>query len=277
MVPPTPPTIDSASPPEDRSYAASLKNMAETLRISAPTVLDALLGRVTMASCDARLASWSQRLCDHAGIKLHVEGREHVRPGQTYVVMSNHESLYDIPVMFVAMATTGAQGNLRMVTKTELFRIPIFGAAMKNAGFVEIDRKNRQRAIESLAEAKQRLAGGTHVWISPEGTRSKNGALQPFKKGPFQLALDAMLPVLPAALIGTRDVFGEHGWKTTRGVEVKVVLEAPLDPAPYRAMPGKTGRDVLSRDVRAIIEAALERERGEDRPRAARARTAHRR
>ncbi len=127
-----------------------------------------------------------------------------------------------------------------MVTKTELFRIPIFGAAMKNAGFVEIDRKNRQRAIESLAEAKAKLAGGTHVWISPEGTRSKTGELQPFKKGPFQLALDAMLPVLPAALVGTREVLGKHGWRTTRGVDVTVVLNPPLDPAPYRAMPGKT-------------------------------------
>ena len=270
-----PPTTETRPPPNepdrsaseentDRSLAASLKNVGETLRISAPTVLDALLGRVTMAACDARLASWSQRLCDHAGIKLHVEGREHVQPGQTYVVMSNHESLYDIPVMFVAMAEAGgggAAGNLRMVTKTELFRIPIFGAAMKNAGFVEIDRKNRQRAIESLAEAKQKLAGGTHIWISPEGTRSKTGELQPFKKGPFQLALDAMLPVLPAALVGTREVLGKHGWRTTRGVDVKVVLHAPLDPAPYRDMPGKTGRDVLARDVRALLEASLERGR----------------
>ena len=245
----------------DRSLAASLVNVGETLRISAPTVLDALLGRVTMASCDARLALWSQRLCDHAGIKLHVEGREHLRPGQTYVVMSNHESLYDIPVMFVAMAMPGSHGNLRMVTKTELFRIPIFGAAMKNAGFVEIDRKNRQRAIESLNEAKQKLAGGTHVWISPEGTRSTTGELQPFKKGPFQLALDAMLPVVPAALVGTREVHGKHGWRTTRGVDVTVILNAPIDPAPYRAMPGKAGREVLARDVRAIIEASLERGR----------------
>jgi 1-acyl-sn-glycerol-3-phosphate acyltransferase len=261
--PATPPRTNEPdrSATADRSLSASLKNIGETFKISAPTVLDALLGRVTMAACDARLASWSQRLCDHAGIKLHVEGREHLQPGQTYVVMSNHESLYDIPVMFVAMGTAGARGNLRMVTKTELFRIPIFGAAMKNAGFVEIDRKNRQRAIESLAEAKQKLAGGTHVWISPEGTRSTTGELQPFKKGPFQLALDAMLPVLPAALIGTRQVFGEHGWRTTRGIDVKVILSAPLDPAPYRAMPGKTGRDVLARDVRAIIEASLERGR----------------
>jgi 1-acyl-sn-glycerol-3-phosphate acyltransferase len=269
MAPPPPPsapprtrTVEpDRTDPSDLSLAASLANVGETLRISAPTVFDALLGRVTMASCDARLAVWSQRLCDHAGIKLRVLGREHLQPGQTYVVMSNHESLYDIPVMFVAMAAAGRQGNLRMVTKTELFRIPIFGAAMKNAGFVEIDRNNRQRAIRSLAEAKAKLAGGTHVWISPEGTRSKTGELQPFKKGPFQLALDAMLPVLPAALVGTRDVLGKHGWRTTRGVDVTVVLNPPIDPSPYRAMPGKSGRDVLAKDVRAIIEASLERGR----------------
>src|SRR5262249_30123606 len=97
----------------------------ETLRISLPTIVDAARGRVSSETCDERLDSWSRRLLDTAGIRLHVYGHEHVTRGQGYIVMSNHQSAYDIPVLYQALRIP-----MRMAAKKELFRIPLMGSAM---------------------------------------------------------------------------------------------------------------------------------------------------
>jgi 1-acyl-sn-glycerol-3-phosphate acyltransferase len=174
------------------SYVLSARAVAETLAISAPTMLDSVLGRGSFEACDARLSTWSRRVVEAARIELSLGGREHLaaaRPGETFVIMSNHRSHYDIPVLFDALRGR----TLRMVTKTELFRIPLFGPAMRAAGFIEIDRGNRERAIASLREAKRTLARGVDVWIAPEGTRTRDAVLAPFKKGGFVLALETGL------------------------------------------------------------------------------------
>src|SRR5579859_2167766 len=98
----------------------------------------------------------------HTRMQIDVRGRENMAPGVTYLVMSNHQSHYDIPVLFHALGA-----NLRMIAKTELFRLPIFGQAIREAGFIEIDRSNRERAIQSLEVAKRRIAEGVNVWIAP--------------------------------------------------------------------------------------------------------------
>jgi 1-acyl-sn-glycerol-3-phosphate acyltransferase len=237
---------------ERKSLALSLQNVYETLAISWPTVVDATLGRVTKAACDDRLERWASNIVANANVDLHVHGREHLVPGVTYVVMSNHQSLYDIPVLFHVIGK-----DLRMVTKTELFKVPVFGPAMAAAGFIEIDRSNRQRAIESLAVAQKKLAQGTHVWIAPEGTRSRTGALLPFKKGGFALALETKLPILPVTLRGTRDILRAKGVRSVHGARVDVTLHAPLDPAKYEALGMKPGREALMADVRAALESAL--------------------
>ena len=226
----------SRSPRPPRSLGLSLLNIYETLAISWPTVVDAALGRVTKKECDDRLAHWSSEIVQNAKIDIEVIGREQMAPGQTYLVMSNHQSLYDIPVLFHVIGR-----NLRMVTKTELFKIPIFGKAMAEAGFIEIDRSNRQRAIESLAVAKRKLNEGVHVWIAPEGTRSKDGRLLPFKKGGFQLALDTLQPVLPVTLDGTRDVLPAKGARSVQGARVKVTIHRPIDPRVYAEMDAQSG------------------------------------
>src|ERR1700693_3618238 len=147
------------------SLRLSLLNIYETLAISVPTVIDAFRGSVTKAICDQRLDRWSRNIVHNAGIELEVVGREHMRPGETYLVMSNHQSLYDIPVLFQVVGP-----NIRMITKQELFKVPIFGGALEASGFVAIDRANRNEAIRGLDRARSVLAGGTHVWIAPEGT-----------------------------------------------------------------------------------------------------------
>ncbi|SRR5579883_2836440 len=234
-----------------KSLGLSLRNIYETLAVSFPTVVDALRGRVTKQLCDDRLAHWAEAVIANARIAIEVTGREHLEPGQTYLVMSNHQSLYDIPVLFRAIGP-----NVRMITKRELFEVPIFGGALQAAGFIAIDRRDRNAAIRSLDRARDLLAGGTHVWIAPEGTRSRTGELLPFKKGAFYLALEAGLPILPVTLRGTRDALPAKGVRSSAGARVRVTIHPRVDPRPYAAR-GKRGRQELMDDVRRRLESAV--------------------
>jgi 1-acyl-sn-glycerol-3-phosphate acyltransferase len=234
-----------------KSLGLSLRNMYETLAISAPTVVDVMAGRLTKATCDERLASWSRAVLANARIDLEVAGRENLKPGETYLVMSNHQSLYDIPVLFQAIGA-----NIRMIAKRELFHVPIFGRALAAAGFVSIDRRDRNAAIRSLTHAQDLLDGGTHVWIAPEGTRSRTGELLPFKKGGFYLALQSGLQILPVTIRGTRAALPAKGLRSTAGARVHVTLHPPIDSATYAAR-GKAGRDALMADIRRTMERAL--------------------
>ena len=235
-----------------RSLALSLRNVYETLAISWPTVVDAARGEITVLRCNERLASWSDAVVRNARMRVDVRGREHLDASRTYVVMSNHQSHYDIPVLFHVLGS-----NLRMVAKAELFAIPLWGRAMHSAGFISVDRSNRERAIASLAIAKETLAQGINVFIAPEGTRSRTGDLLPFKKGGFNLALEVGLPILPVALRGTRDALPAEGLRSRADAEVRATILPPIDTAAYAAMPGKVGRDRLMDDVRAAIESGL--------------------
>jgi 1-acyl-sn-glycerol-3-phosphate acyltransferase len=230
------------------SIGLSLRGMVETLAISVPTVIEAAAGTLSMRACDERLTRWAHKLLDQAEVSLDVRGRERLVPGQTYVVMSNHRSLYDVPVVFATYPS-----RLRMVAKSELFRVPVWGRAMRAAGFVEVDRKHSKRAIESLKRAKDILDGGVSVWIAPEGTRSRSGELGTFKSGGFMLALDTRHKILPVALRGTDDVLPAKGALVQRGAHVSVHFGEPIDPAQY----GFEKRAQLVAEVRKQIELLL--------------------
>ncbi len=239
------------SRPEGKSLALSLRNIYETLAISWPTVVDAARRRVTKEACDERLARWGRACVENARFELEVSGRENLAPGATYLVMSNHQSLYDIPVLFRVIGS-----NIRMIAKRELFHVPIFGGALAAAGFIEIDRKDRNAAIRSLDRARALMDSGTHVWIAPEGTRSLTGKLLPLKKGAFYLAFEAGLPILPVTLSGTRDALAAKGVRSTPGANVRVSIHPHLDPRPY-AQKGRPGRQELMDEVRRALESAL--------------------
>lgn len=225
------------------------KAVYETLKISVPTIMDAVAQRTNYQSCDARLDSWSRRLVEQAGIVIQTGGRQHLVPGETYVVMSNHQSHYDIPVLFQALAIP-----VRMVAKTELFRLPIFGRAMLDSGFIELDRSNRRRAMESLKLAGKRIREDhLSVWIAPEGTRSSDGTLGEFKTGGFHLAREAGVPILPVTVDGTIRVHRTGDSQVHRGETVRVTIHPPIQPAKY----GREGVKELMADVRAAITAPL--------------------
>src|SRR5690348_18096113 len=164
-----------------------------TLRICIPTVIQGALGTLTTPTCDARLDSWSRALVRYAKIELDVSGLEHAPTNEAFVVMSNHRSHYDIPVLFQALRPR----RLRMVAKTELFRVPIWAGAMRAAGFVEVNRSNRIAAMRSLERAREAIQSGTSIWIAPEGTRGTGDELGSFKKGGFHLAVGAQARILP--------------------------------------------------------------------------------
>jgi 1-acyl-sn-glycerol-3-phosphate acyltransferase len=224
--------------------------MLDTARISVPTVLDAMKGPVDPASSEQRLAWWSAKLLRDARVTLSITGCEHAGDGsEPFVVMSNHQSLYDIPVLFQS-----GLGRLRMVTKAELFEVPIWGRAMKAAGFIRIDRGDRRQATGALrTEGGALLAAGTRVWIAPEGTRSWTGELGPFKSGGFRLALEQGVRILPVAIQGTRDVLPAKGVTVHTGKRVRVFILPPVDPRRY----GMERRHELMADVRKTIASAL--------------------
>lgn len=248
----------------DRTVAArkslflSLRNAWETLSISAPTVVDTLRGSLSRELCDARLERWATRVVANNEMIVSVHGRENVRPehlghgDRAYLVMSNHQSHYDIAVLFYVLGS-----SLRMIAKRELFDVPIFGSAMRSAGFIAIDRKNKARAAASLEDAKRALASGIPIWIAPEGTRSATGELLPFKKGGFVLALTAQAPILPVSIRGTRDALLAKGLRSRKGAEVTVTVHPPIDPATFSSLSDKNARDALCEEVRRAIASGL--------------------
>jgi 1-acyl-sn-glycerol-3-phosphate acyltransferase len=224
--------------------------IVETARISAPTLAQGIAGTLTPEICDQRLFDWSARLLQQAGIELTVEGLAQAPAEEAFVVMSNHQSLYDIPVLFQAF-----RRRLRMVAKRELFKIPGWGKAMRLAGFVEIDRHDRARAIENLENAKLALAHGTSIWIAPEGTRGPGGELLPFKQGGFHLALSTGARILPVSIDGSSHVLGARARRVVEGMRVHVTFGTPVAAADY----GSERRAQLVADVRSAIEAHLSR------------------
>lgn len=220
----------------------------ETLKVSVPTLIESAAGSLTVEVCTERLDSWSRNLVRHAGIRLDVVGREHVVPGEAFVVMSNHQSHFDIPVLFQALGIP-----LRMVAKTELFKIPIMSHAMRAAGFVEVDRKNRASAIQMLSSARDRLDAAVSIWIAPEGTRSLTGTLGPFKKGGFHLAVSSGLRILPVTIDGTRFALPAKGLTVTKGATAHVTIQQPIDPKQY----GTERMPELIAAVREAIEGHL--------------------
>jgi len=220
----------------------------QTLRISVPTIWQSLRGTLTAEACDRRLDQWSGAIVRRARIELLVEGAEHAPVGESFVLMSNHQSLYDVPVIYQAL-----HRRIRMVAKKELFRVPLWGRAMHQAGFISLDRANRERSRETLLASADILHTGTSIWIAPEGTRSKDGQLQPFRKGGFHLARQSGCRILPITIVGTRAVLPAKGAHITDGCQVRVVIHAPVDPALF----GEARRDELIEAVRGAIAGGM--------------------
>ncbi len=221
-----------------------------TVRFSALTVLQSQRGLLTPARADVIIRRWAQSLLDHAELGVEVSGAERLVEGETYVVMSNHQSLYDIPVLLVALPLT-----LRMIAKSELFRIPLWSHAMLASGFVPIHRGDHGKALQDLRAARKAIESGISIWIAPEGTRSPDGRLLEFKPGGFHLASSVRSRILPISIDGTRHTLPSKSLVARKGLTAKVTIGEPIDPQAF----GRRNRDDLVEAVRRAIEAPLPR------------------
>ncbi|HEX4621650.1 MAG TPA: lysophospholipid acyltransferase family protein [Myxococcaceae bacterium] len=178
-----------------------------------------------------------------AGAKLTVIGLENVDPKRPTVYVSNHQSTLDIPVLFMAIPV-----NFRFVAKSQLRWVPVLGWYLWLGGHIFVNRSNRRSAVRSLRAAAQKIHDGCSILMYPEGTRSPDGRILPFKKGPFSLAVEAGVSVCPVTVEGTARIMPKNRWKITPG-PVKVKIGKPIDARAYAVR----GRDALMREVRDVV------------------------
>ena len=221
-------------------YAAA--TMALVFLASLPVML--LTGRGDLPMWVARVF-WGPSCLRVAGARLVVHRLAPVPDGPV-IFAANHESALDIFAVVAAAPRT-----VRFLAKRELFRIPVFGRYLALGGHVEVDRRDHQRAVASLSAAAERVRGGLSLMVFPEGTRSLDRRVHPFKKGPFVIACQAGVPVVPVAVSGSGAVTPKKTIEVHPG-PIHVSIGAAVHPAEV------AGRDPLLREVRRrIIEQHL--------------------
>lgn len=179
------------------------------------------------------------------GVKIGVRGLQHLEPGRNYIFMSNHVSNLDPPVLIPIIP-----GRCSVLVKKELFRVPILGTGMRLGDLVPVDRGDREAAIESVQAATTVLRKGLHMVIYPEGTRSEDGRLLPFKKGPFHLAMDSGVPVVPVTILGTYESWPKTRFALRPGTAT-VVFHPPIMPHDF------ADREELTNAIWEAIASAL--------------------
>jgi 1-acyl-sn-glycerol-3-phosphate acyltransferase len=189
--------------------------------------------------------AWSSWILKTTGVRVRVQGLEHLEPGRSYVFAANHQSIYDIPVVFAAVPF-----QLRIVAKESLGRIPFLGWHLRRTGHLLVDRRNPG---PDIVRKMARLVNEAHsLIVFPEGTRSQDGAVARFRKGSFVVAIDAQLPVVPVSISGTRRVM-QKGRMTVCPAEVTLTVHPPVPTA------GLTRDDVLAfaEQVRTVVKSAV--------------------
>ncbi len=187
--------------------------------------------------------AWGRSILFAGRIHVSVKGFSNIDPDKPYIFMPNHMSNFDIPVLLAHLKV-----QFRWLAKAELFRIPLFGYAMKRAGYISIDRSNRKSAFESLARAARIIRDGRSVLIFPEGTRSRDQSVRDFKKGGFVLALESGVPIVPVVIHGTWRIMSKNGLMIRPG-NVTVEIMEPIETKNYSR---ETKEDLLAR-VRGVI------------------------
>lgn len=223
-----------------------IKSVLLTLWISIETIYDVYRGLYSRERIDRRLRWWSSLLLKFARISLTATDVERVRPtpGKPCILMSNHSSLYDVPVLFAALP-----GSIRMLTKRELFTVPVWGRGLSAGEFIPVDRNDRRRALKDLEEARRKMESGITLWVAPEGTRSRTGLLGPFKKGGFMLALRSGATVIPVGIRGASDVLPAKTVDFHLGQNIEVHVGEPIDSTQFR----KTETERLMQEVESQI------------------------
>ena len=190
-----------------------------------------------------------------AGVRVEVVGLEQIDSDATYIFMCNHVSNLDPPILIPKLPR-----RTSVLVKKELFQIPILGRAMLMADLVPVDRRNREAAVNSMKEAEQVMARGLNMTVFPEGTRSRDGRLLPFKKGPFYLAMDSAIPIVPITILGS-ELLMPKGSSTIHPGMVTLKFHAPISPTQFaekEELIAAVRREIASALPSALREADLD-------------------
>jgi len=207
------------------SIIDSVRVLGAMARITAPSLYEAARGNLERESIDERARWFGRRVVELLGIDLISNGADRVPPGRAYVYMSNHQSHLDIPMLYATLPSP----TIRMLAKTELFRIPLWGRGLRGAEFIEVDRSNHMRAVKSIEQAARLVREGVSIYLAPEGTRSVDGRIGRLKKGGFHLAIGTGAPIVPVAIRGTINILPRGGRVMRSGQQVTVQIGRPID------------------------------------------------
>jgi 1-acyl-sn-glycerol-3-phosphate acyltransferase len=180
-----------------------------------------------------------------AGVKVNAVGLEEIDAARTYIFMSNHVSNIDPPILLPLIPR-----RTSVMAKKELFSYPLLGRTMRMGSLVPVDRGNREAGIGAVREAAKVIRQGINMTIYVEGKRSFDGRLLPFKKGPFYLAAECNVPVVPVTMLGTQKIMPKARFAIEPGTAT-VVFHPPIEPKDFGS------RDELMAKVRSVIESAL--------------------
>ena len=200
---------------------------------------------------------WTWLILRLGRITLNVRGLENLQSGEQYIFMVNHQSNVDIPVLVQSLA----RFQLRWIAKKELLRVPLFGWAMWATKHITVDRSDPLAAVRSLERAKDRLDAGISIVVFPEGTRSRDGRLLPFKKGGFLLAAKTRAKIVPVTIVGSAGLLPAGAWRLRPGT-IQIFIDKPVVTENYRI--GKLR--LLTEQVRQVIAARLDHESGAANP-----------
>ena len=189
---------------------------------------------------------WARVVLGSCGVRITVEGADHVDFSRSHIFVANHGSLFDIPAV-----VAGIDDDIRIIYKKELERIPFFGWGLNISNvYIPIRREKGQEAMQTIEEARKRISRGGSILMFAEGTRTSDGKLQQFKRGPFTLASRAGVPVVPLTINGSYKILRKGSFRIHPGT-ITLVLGKPVEPAGEN---GKQAELVLRDEVRASIE-----------------------
>lgn len=170
---------------------------------------------------------WAKILLFICDIKVQVIGRENILRGRPQIFMVNNQSDFDILIILANIP-----GQFRWLAKKELFQIPVLGSVIKSAGYIEIDIKDKKKAISALDVAALRLQEGKSIMSFPEGTRSRLGEIKSFKQGTFYMAINSCVPIVPVTIVGSGGIMPKRSMKINPG-RVKLIIDSPIDVKNY--------------------------------------------
>jgi 1-acyl-sn-glycerol-3-phosphate acyltransferase len=231
-----------------RAFLVTVVTFAYVLILGPPVLIYSAISGTTdllynVGISGAKMALWL------AGARLEVHGRERIPGGQAVVFMANHQSNCDPPALLAVLPP------VLVMVKKEFFRVPIIGRGMVARGFIRVDRRNREQALEAVEKGVQALKAGKSFLVYPEGTRSPDGRLQRFKKGVFVMAIKAGAPIVPVSVSGSNKIMPKGKFLMRPG-RVRITFHEPVPTQGFTL----EDREVIIDRVRQAILAGLEKD-----------------